>query len=219
MLKRRKNPDTDSVSELKAEYRYASHHHLVPLYALSGLAILTIVVLGCFVIVLWQANQRESFRPAAENTVSMVDSQYLPAVIVPSEKKQYVYSANVRFPISDPYNVLRYAFDPGVAGTPASATITLTTNRTLQSFKAYALQHPERVNDYSARLQECSRLYVIRFVPGLLPYGGFTPLAEFHLKDGRTAYIHKNATCVPDSVQTMNDLDKTEKVILAVESY
>jgi hypothetical protein len=62
-------------------------------------------------------------------------------------------------------------------------------------------------------------LYIIRFAPGLPPEGGFTPLKDVKLKDGRTAYIQKNISCVPSSVQAMNQLDQTEKDILAVESF
>jgi hypothetical protein len=219
MLQKSKSKSNASASGLSTEYRYASHHHLIPLYALSGVAILALLVLGCFIGVLWQSSQNESYRPAAASTVSTIESLYLPTAISPTEKKQYVYSANVRFPANNPYDTLRYAYDPGIAATSTSSTITITTTRTLQTMETAVLQHPEKINEYDSRFQQCARLYVIRFVAGVTPYGGLTPLKDVKLKDGRTAYIHKNSTCVPDSVQAMNQLDNTEKDILAIESF
>lgn len=204
---------------LSSEYHYASHHHLIPLYVLSGLAILAILVIGCFVVILWQNTMRDSFRPAATATISAVENLYLPTVIVPVEKKQYVYSANIRFAAPDPYDGLRYAYDPGTTNTRTSSTITLTTTGTLKNLEAPLLNNPVRAAEYTPRLQQCGRLYVIRFEPGLTPYGGFGPLQDVKLRDGRTAYIHKNTGCVPSTPQAMTTLDDIEKTILSVESY
>lgn len=209
----------DARDELAREYRYASHHHLIPLYILSGISIVALVVISCFLVVLWQNGLRESFRPAAGSVIQNVENQYIPAAVQPAEKKQYIYSASVRFPISDPYNTLRYAYDPGINPTRTSAVLTLTTSPTLQALEAPILQSPDRTSNLEARLQECARLYVIRFEPGLTAYGNFAPLKEVPLKDGRTAYIHKNTSCVPSSVQAMNQLDSVEKDLLAIESF
>jgi hypothetical protein len=169
--------------------------------------------------VLWQSDQRQSYEPAASTAVQSVENLYLPASIQPSEKKQYIYSANVRFPISDPYSTLRYAYDPGINPATTSAILTLTTTRTLQTLEAPLKDRPDLSSALEARLQQCARLYIVRFEPGLTQYGDFAPLKEVRLKDGRTAYIHKNTECVPDSVQAMNQLDITEKDILAIESF
>lgn len=205
--------------ELTREYRYASHHHLIPLYILSGISIVALLVISCFLVVLWQSSLRESFRPVAGNTVQIVENQYIPAVVQPVEKKQYIYSANVRFPVTDPYNTIRYAYDPGITQTKTSAMLTITTSPTLQTLEAPILQNPDHTSNLEARLQECARLYVIRFEPGLVSYGNFAPLKEIPLKDGRTAYIHKNTGCVPSSVQAMDRLDKVEHDLLGIESY
>lgn len=223
MLRKRKVSTPTSApsleSEITSEYRYASKHHLIPLYFLSGVAILGFVVLLCFVMVFWQNTERDSFRSTVESTITNVENLYIPTTIVPSEKRQYVYSANVRFPISSPYNTFRYAYDPGINASPTSPTITLTTTRTLQSLEAQLRANPERIGTYSANFQTCARLYVLRFTPGDIAYGGFIPFKQIKLKDGRTAYIQKNATCVPDSTQAMNQLDEVEKDLTAVESF
>lgn len=209
----------DAKDELAREYRYASHHHLIPLYVLSGISIVALVVVSCFLAVLWQNGLRESFRPIAGSAIQYVENQYIPAVVQPVEKKQYIYSANVRFPITDPYNTIRYAYDPGINPAKSTAILTITTSPTLQALEGPILQNPDHTSNLEARLQECARLYVIRFQPGLTAYGNFAPLKNVPLKDGRTAYIHKNTSCVPSSVQAMNQLDSVEKDLLAIESF
>lgn len=205
--------------ELGREFSYATHHHLVPLYAISGVLIVALIVLGCFLTILWQQfNEREAFRPLAALSVQAHEDLYVPAVIVPAEKKQYIPSANIRFMTDDPYNAFRYEFDPGLAASKTSSTIILTTYRTLQELKAPIISDPSRVQ-HITKLQQCSRLYVIRFEPGLTPFGNFAPLKDVKLKDGRTAYLHKNAGCVPSSTQEMNRLDTLEKTVLSIESY
>jgi hypothetical protein len=206
-------------SGLVREYSYASHHHLIPLYVLIGLLVVAFLVVVCFVSVLWQNNQREILRADANTAVQAHRSTYLTAAISPAEKKQYVYSASVRFPVDDPYNVFRYSYDPGISRTKTSSIITISTSRTIQQLEAPVLGNPAKAWDYIPDLQQCSRLYVIRFEPGVTPYGGFAPLKDIKLKDGRTAYVHKNTMCVPRSTQAMNDLDAIEKNILAIESY
>ena len=204
---------------LSKEYRYAAHHHLIPLYVLSGIALLAVLVLGCFLAVLWQTNQRQSYLPSARTAIDAVENLYLPAVLSPTEKKQYVYSANIRFAAADPYDTIRYTFDPGIAGTPTGSTVGITTSKTLKGLETPLLNRPDRSAELGTRLQQCAQLYAIRFEPGLTPYGGFMPLKDVKLKDGRTAYIHKNSNCVPPSVQAMTDLDDIETIISSVESY
>jgi hypothetical protein len=201
------------------EYNYASHHHLIPLYILSGITILTLLVMGCFVTVLWQTSQREAFRPLAAMSVDTIENLYLSAVVVPAEKKQYVYSANVRFPVSDAYDTFRYSYDPGVAKSRTSSTITLTTTKMLHDYESLIINNPQKATAYLPKLQECSRLYVIRFEPGLVPFGGFSSIGEAKLKDGRVAYIHKNVNCVPSSTEAMTVADGLEQNLRAIESY
>lgn len=212
---KKKSPE----AELKREFRYASHHHLIPLYVLAGAAIVAILVLSCFVIVLWQVLQDNSHEPAAVNAVSALEQQYLPATVSPIEKKQYVYSANVRFPVSDPYNTFRYTYDPGQDNTKTSAVITLSTSQVLQKFESPLLQDPAHSSKYIWNMQECTRLYVIRFQPGVTQFGGFTPLKDVPLKDGRTAYIHKNTMCVPDSSAAMDVIETLDAEVSSIESF
>lgn len=201
------------------EYHYASHHHLIPLYVLSGVSILALLVLGCFTAVLWQNDQRDAYRPLAEMSVRSNQNLYVPTVIVPTEQKQYVYSANVRFPVANPQHALRFHFDPGVNPTKTSSTISLTTASTMQAYESLVINDPENAVANISKLQECNRQYVIRFVPGLVPFGGYTSLQDIKLKDGRTAYVHKNINCVPGSTAAMTESDTIEKTILAIESY
>lgn len=201
------------------ELTYASHHHMLPLYALSATAITGVLVVGCFVTVLWQNNQTEALKPVINTAVQAVDSQYLPTTINPTEKKQYIYPANIRFAALDPYNLLRYNYDPGIAGTPTSATLLITTQNDLKNLESAALANPKDSNALLDKLQQCKSLYAIRFVPGVTPFGGFAPLQEVKLKDGRTAYIHKNSQCVPTSTEDMNALDNIETAVLSIESY
>lgn len=220
MLRKRKVSTAQTLeSELVSEYSYASKHHLVPLYFLSGVALLGFLVLLCFVVVFWQNTERDGFKSTVESIITNAENLYIPTTIVPTEKKQYVYSANIRFPISSPYDTLRYSYDPGINSSPTSPTIVLTTTSTLQSLEAALRKNPERINQYSTSFQTCARLYVIRFTPGDIAYGGFIPFKQIKLKDGRTAYIQKNATCVPDSTQAMNQLDEVEKDLSAIESF
>lgn len=204
---------------LSRELRYASHHHLIPLYIISGLAVLGVLVLGCFLAVLWQNDDRDSYLPAAHSAVSNLENLYLEAVIAPAEKKQYVFPVNTRFAMDDAYTDLRYAYDPGTTGNATGGTIVLTSSRTLQDLEAPVLRNPKAIGAYSSHLQQCARLYVIRFEPGLSQYGGFAPLREVKLKDGRTAYIHKNTACVPRTTEAMTTLDKIEKTVASIESY
>lgn len=201
------------------EYQYASHHHLIPLYILSGVSILTLLVLGSFTAVLWQNDQRDAYRPFAEMSVRSNRDLYVPTVIVPAEQKQYVYSANVRFPVTNPQHTLRFNFDPGINPTRTSSTISLTTASTMQAYESLVLNDPEKAAANIPKLQECNRQYVIRFVPGLVPFGGYTSFQEIKLKDGRTAYLHKNINCVLSSTAAMTEADNIEKTLLAIESY
>jgi hypothetical protein len=207
------------ASGLAKEYSYASHHHLIPLYVLGGITLLVLIVVGCYVSILWQSYQRDVNRDTAFASVENVENLYISTDISPSEKKQYVYSANVRFATSDPYNNLRYQYDPGINGSKTSSTLTFTTTPTLRSLSIAVENNPARLPVTLPRLQECSRLYVVRFEPGVTTYGGFAPLKDIKLKDGRTAYIHKNTNCVPQSTQAMNQLEEIEKTILSIESY
>lgn len=204
---------------LAREYSYASHHHLIPLYALTGLAILALLVIGCYVSILWQSNERESFRSVANLSVKAVENLYVPTVISPTEKKQYIYPANVRLGVSSPYDTLRYEYDPGIGQTKTSSMLTLTTSNTLHDLTIPIINNPGRTFDYMPKLQRCSRLFVVRFEPGLPPQGGFAPVKDIRLKDGRTAYVHKNTACIPPSTQAMNTLENIEKDILGIESY
>jgi hypothetical protein len=209
----------DTASDLRREYRYASHHHLIPLYVLTGISIVTLMVLGCFLATLWQNGVRESHRTNANFVIANVENSFLPGIVNPIEKKQYIYSANVRFPVTDPYQNLLYAYDPGSELVKTAPAITLTTSTTLHEYAAPLLNNPSLVDRYAATLHKCTQLYIIRFVPGLIPSGGFTSLKDVRLKDGRTAYIHKNATCVPGSTKAMTALDELEKVVTSIESY
>lgn len=203
----------------RGEVYYATHHHLVPLYVLIGILIVTVIFLGSYVSVLWKNVDRDAWLNTARAVIDANDKLYLPATVNPGDKKQYVYSANVRFPASDPYDSLRYSFDPGAAGTATSSTVVITTEDTLQDYTQPLLARPEMQAELVPPLQQCSKLYAIRFEPGVVQFGGFTPLQEIRLRDGRTAYIHKNTSCVPKSTAAMNRLDKIEKVVLGVESY
>jgi hypothetical protein len=208
-------------SDISKEYFYASHHHLIPLYILSGV-ILSILVIGCYTAVLWQNAQREALRPLASLSVSAVEDLYAPAVVVPTEQKQYIYNAFIRFPVASSSNsgdTLRYNFDPGVAPSRTSSTISLSTTNVMQAYRTLVINNPEKAVHNITKLQECSRQYVIRFVPGLVPFGGYTSLADVKLKDGRTAYIHKNVNCVPATTNAMTSIDAVEKSLLAIESY
>lgn len=201
------------------ELMYASHHHMLPLYALSATAVTGVLVLGCFVGVLWQDSQTAALKPAIDTAVRATDSQYLPTTISPTDKKQYIYAANIRFAALDPYNTLRYNYDPGIGSTPTSTTLLLTTQNDLSNLESAALRSPKNSSVLLQRLEQCKSLYAIRFVPGVTPFGGFAPLKEIKLKDGRTAYVHKNSQCVPTSTQDMNALDNIETAVLSVESY
>lgn len=206
-------------SGLSAEFNYATHHHLIPLYIVSGVLVLLLLIIGCYVTILWQNSQREALRPSARLAVESIENLYLQTAVSPVEKKQYVYSANVRFPVTDAYKTLRYTYDPGLTGTKTSSTIGLSTSQILQQYETPVLNNLGSSYDYIAQLQRCSRLFVVRFEPGVTPYGGFSPLQDVKLKDGRTAYVHKNINCVPKTTQAMTELDEIQKIILAIESY
>lgn len=201
------------------ELYYATHHHLIPLYVISGISLIVMLVLCCFVAVLWQNSEREFLRPGVELTVRTAYDTYIPITTAPVEKKQYVIDANVRFPILNPSNLLRYSYVPGIGQAKTSSSIILTTEQTLRDYARPLQDNPERAARLTSILQQCSRLYVIRFAPGVVPLGGFSPLQDVKLKDGRTAYVHKNATCVPGTTESMNRLDEVEKTVLAIESY
>lgn len=215
MLKRK--PSTEDT--LKREYHYATHHHLIPLYAIVAIVILATLVMGCFTAVLWQISQKNSWQTSANQTIADTENLYVPAALSPAEKKQYIYPASIRFPLADPYNTLRYSYDPGSPNAPNSSTIVITTDQTLRSLEAPIRQNPWRVSDMEPNLQQCSRLFIIRFVHGDVPYGGFEPVQDVKLKDGRTATISHNIQCVPSSTAAMNQLDELQQVITAVESY
>lgn len=206
-------------NDLNRELTYASHHHLIPLYALCGTTMLGVLVLACFIVPLWQDMQQNSRRPQVETTITNVENKYLPTAISPAEKKQYIYAANVRFKLTNPYNTLRYSYDPGIGNTPTSATIVITTSSIMNTYEQQLRANPKSLATYAPQFQQCSQLYTIRFQPGAVPTGGFQPLQEVKLKDGRTAYIHQNATCVPSSTAAMDTLDDVESAVLSIESY
>lgn len=201
------------------ELYYATHHHLVPLYVLLGAVIVALIFMGSYVSILWKNVDRDALLTSARYVIDANEGLYLPTVINPLEKKQYVHSANIRFPLADPYNSVRYSFDPGAAGTTTSSQVVITTDQTLREYASPLLANPEKSPEHTQSLQQCTKLYAVRFEPGLVSFGGFTPLKEVKLKDGRTAYIHKNASCVPASTAAMNQLDKIEQTILGIESF
>src|SRR5690349_6212104 len=123
------------------ELYYATHHHLIPLYVLVGICLVALLMMSSFVAVMWSNTQRDVNQATASVAIKAVNDLYLPAVVSPTEKKQYVYSAAVRFPITDPYNTFRYSFDPGLAGSRTSSTVVLTTVQTLQEYEAPILAH------------------------------------------------------------------------------
>lgn len=213
MLFKRKQP------RLAREYAYASHHHLIPLYLLAGIAIFGVAITASFVTVLWQKTERESYLPAAQATVNAVEDLFIPTALAPAEKKQYVYPANIRLTAADPYESLRFSYDPGATDIKTSGFVTFTTESTLEKLTSPLLKRPELTSAYLPKLQQCARMYAVRFEPGLIPLGGFTLLKDVPLKDGRTAYLHKNTACVPGTTQEMTALDKIEQVVLSVESY
>ena len=49
-------------------------------------------------------------------------------------------------------------------------------------------------------------------------YGGFSPLTQVKLKDGRTAYIHKNTNCLTET-NDGNETAALETTLQTVESY
>lgn len=204
---------------LSREYYYASHHHLIPLYVLSGISLLAVLVMGCFLAVLWESNERDIYTPYAHYNIRALENEYLPAAVEPAEKKQYLFPAAVRFAVDDPYDILRYSYDPAVPAIKTTSTFTLTTSKTLQDIAAPMFSNPEKIPEYLPRMVQCAKLYILRFEPGATPDGGFVPFKDIALKDGRTAYVHKNTGCVPNSTQAMNALEKIEKIILSVESY
>jgi hypothetical protein len=206
-------------SNRSGELYYATHHHLVPLYVLVGICMLAILVMASYLTVAWQGGQREAWRSVSQMVIDANKNVYLAATVVPAEKKQYVYSANVRFPIDNPYDQLKYSFDAGTGASRTSSSIGISTDWALRELEAPIMNNPEKAFDYVPTLQQCSKLYVIRFEAGSLPEGGFAPLQDIRLKDGRTAYIHKNVSCVPKSTATMNEQDKLEAVLKAVESF
>lgn len=206
-------------SNRSGELYYATHHHLIPLYVLVGICLVAILVMACYLSVAWQGGQREAWRSASEMAIDANKNLYLPSAVVPVEKKQYIYSANLRFPVNNPYDQIRYSFDPGNNPTATSGSIGVTTDWALRELESPIMNNPERIFDYIPQLQQCSKLYVIRFVSGSLPDGGFAPLQDIRLKDGRTAYVHKNITCIPESTVMMHEQDKLETILKAAESF
>jgi hypothetical protein len=204
---------------LSREYYYASHHHLIPLYVLVGINMLAILVTGCFLAALWQNDERDSYLPSVNSNIRDLENLYLPAFIEPAEKKQYLYPAGIRFALDNPYDTLRYSYDPAAPMVRTANTYTITTTKTLQDLETPMLRNPKQGSALYSQAQQCARLYVVRFEPGVTTYGGFVPLQDVKLKDGRTAYIHKNTSCVPQTTQAMNNLDAIEKIVLSVESY
>jgi hypothetical protein len=201
------------------ELYYATHHHLIPLYALVGITMILTIVTSLFVAVLWHDTKNNETLKLANTVADTVDASYLPTTVSPTEKKQYVYSADVRFAIDSPYDTLLYSFDPGQAGTKTSATIALTASSRINKFVVAMNHDPEHAGTYAGQLSKCAKLYIIRFQPGAIAEGGFAPLTEVKLKDGRTAYVHKNSRCVPGSTADMNAIDKVERSVLTIESF
>lgn len=203
----------------KGELYYATHHHLIPLYIISGINLVILIVLCSFVTVLWQNTQREALRPAAEQAARVAEDTYIPVQTSPAEKKQYIPSASIRFPIGDTYNLLRYSYEPGITRTPSSSTIILTTHDTVNNYSRLLMDNPQLATSITSQKKHCIPLFVIRFQAGAVPAGGFVPTGDIRLRDGRTAYIHKNANCVPGNTADMNALDDIENVVLSIESY
>jgi len=202
-----------------SELYYATHYHLVPLYVLSGILLIGMLLMACYVRFLWASQQNSDFQHLGEMTARSTDNLFLPAVPNVADKKQYVYPVNIRFTSTDPYQELRYSYDPGSSNDKDGAAIGITTTRLLQNLEA-PLQNvgPSNFN-LVTQLQECSKLYVLRFEPGSTQYGGFTPFAQIALKDGRTAYIHKNTNCIPEADDGGGDVVSLEAMLKTVESY
>ena len=201
------------------ELYYATHYHLVPLYVLSGILLIGLLLMGCYVRYLWAAQQNAGFQRLGDLSAKAVDDQFLTAVVNPTDKKQYVYPASVRFTTADPYQQLRYSYDPGSTNDRNGMAIGITTSQLLRDMEQ-PLQNlrPKNFNLVS-QLQICSKLYVLRFEPGVTQYGGFTPFAQITLKDGRTAYLHKNTNCLTETNDGGVTIASLEKMLKTVESY
>lgn len=207
-------------NEFTREYRYASRHHLIPLYVLSGVLLVALIVTGCFVAVLWNISEQNAARLSSARSIGLYTQTYYPADVAPAEKKQYIYQANIKFVADNPNIGIRYNFDPGISAsaTKTSSTTTISTEKHMVELITKSTYNALSPN-VTEQLQRCSRLFIIRFEPGVTAAGGFVIHKQVKLKDGRTAYIHKNSSCVPKSTQAMNDIDAVDRVVSSIESF
>jgi hypothetical protein len=210
---------TKSQKGVQGEIYYATHYHLIPLYVICGLLIVVTLVMGCFVRFIWQNQQTGVWQQTGANIIAANNDRFLAATAEPADKKQYIYPVNIRFMTIDPYQQLRYTYDPGASASTNTATVGITTSDLLKA-AGQPLQNlgPRNFNIVN-QLQECSRLYVIRFQPGSTQYGGFTPFITVKLKDNRTAYVYKNTSCINDQMDGAQLVSDLETTIRSIESY
>lgn len=213
--KQQKSSGRSATSELY----YATHYHLIPLYIICGLLIVAVLLMACYERFLWVAHQDDTARRIASTTIQATENLFLPTVTDQTDKKQYVYPSNIRFTTTDPYQTLRFTYSPGSSADKNGASIGIVTSGLLQSLEMPLRQDRAKLAGNILKLEQCSRLYVIRFQPGVTQYGGFSPFKDIKLKDGRTAYMHKNTNCLPEIDDSTKPVAALETTLQTIESY
>jgi hypothetical protein len=206
--------------ERAGEFYYATHYHLIPLYVISGVLIVAMLLMGCYLRFLWTTEQANAFARTGPLMAQGAEDSLLQMTMNPADKKQYVAAANIRFTSTDPYQIMRYSYDPGDALVKNGAAIGVTTSSVIRRFEEPLMHNLTPQNfDYVNRFQQCTKLYVIRFQAGATQYGGYSPFKDVKLKDGRTAYIHKNTNCLNDTIGDSAEIKQLEATLLTIESY
>src|SRR4051812_28115132 len=126
IIRKFKKPARDS------ELYYAAHYHFLPLYIISGLLIVAVIVIGLYVRLLWVSDNQNQWHTVGASFIRSNDERFLSASANPADKKQYVYPASVRFTSADPYQIIRYTYNPGDTPDKAGVTLGLTTSALLR---------------------------------------------------------------------------------------
>jgi hypothetical protein len=190
--------------------------------ALLNLYLMVLILFGVVVImgsVFWNMRVRSDndFSVVRGLIIKAVEDLYMPTIVDPKEKKQYIYEASVRFPVSTAFNNFRYYHIAADANTPSSEEISIATNNSIW-VGVGRLNSGISLFDQVPDFQRCSKEFTIRFVNSADIDPDFNLVNTKLLADGRTAYLYKNSSC-NDFYAGAVDVDAHHTILEAIESY
>ena len=185
---------------------------------MSALLVVAVVTLSVFVHSLWTMHNSDSSIIRGDLRAA-IDNMYLPTVIDPHTKQQYIYEASLTFPTPAVSRAtsFRYAFQPAEKEFKASIGLT-TTSLLAISYNHLGTGTPNDVFQNVPDFQNCSKELIIQFASGVGDER-FSLTTTKKLADGRTLYLYQNSSCAAFYKANSVDIASDIKTAEGVQSY